>query len=88
MLSSLHFQMVFRACEAPISYYRAGHCLALTKLANVDIGSKKQKMMRRQCRKGKKTCGLTRYAAKLFSLISLARPGRWGGVAFSASARR
>src|SRR5215207_11287513 len=71
-------RMVFRACEAHMTYYRSGHSLALTKLANVDTASKKQEMMRRCGREGKKTCGITRYAAKLFSPILPARTRLWG----------
>jgi hypothetical protein len=38
-------------------------------------------MMRRCGRKGKKTCGITRYAAKPFSPILPARTRLWGGGA-------
>ena len=44
--------------------------------------------MMRQCgREGKKTCGITRYAAKLFPLASPARMHLWGDAAFSPSAQ-
>jgi hypothetical protein len=79
---------VLRACEAHTSHYSAIAYLALTKLAELDIGPKKQEKMRRSGREGKKTCVLIRYAAILFSRSPLIRLPRWGGAAFSASAPR
>src|SRR6185436_8077265 len=78
--------VAFRACAAQISIPLLLYCLELTKLANVDTGSKKQEIMRRNGHEGKKTCGMTRYAAKLFSRSLSVRLRRWGGAAFWDSA--